>query len=257
MKNVDPRPWTDNIVFGRIPNTRVWEKLGYNGAVGNTTEDIWELGGTYPWLAAAAGLEVVGGAADTVAGAGVQQVQIEYLDASYVEKSTIVTMTGAVAAPTPALDIFRIQHFCVYRTGANGLSASQIVLRSLGGGTTRSVIAAGYTLSRSSAWTVPAGKTLYITSLAVSCGSDTPDRNTLVTMRANYDDSNDRVLTPLGVFFMPFFEVLLEDLSLWREMEVPIKLPATVDLKISGLADSNSAMCASAMRGFVATGVAP
>jgi hypothetical protein len=93
--------------------------------------------------------------------------------------------------------------------------------------------------------------------MAASCGSDNPGRNTLITMRANYDDSDERILTPIGVFFMPFFEVLLEDLSLWREMEVPLKFPATVDLKISGLADSNSAMCASAMRGFVATGVAP
>jgi hypothetical protein len=257
MKNVDPRPWTDNIVFGRVPNAIKWEQLGYNGAVGNTSEDIWELGGTYPWLAAAAGLEVVGGAADTVAGAGVQQVQVQYLDASYAEKSTIVTMTGAVAAPTTALDIFRIQGFRVYRTGANGLSASQIVLRTLAGGTTRAVIEAGYTMSRSSAWTVPAGKTLYITSMAVSCGSDTPGRSTLMTLRANYDDINNTVLTPIGVFFMPYFEVLLEDLSFEREMEVPVKFPATVDLKMCGLADSNSAICTSVMRGFVVTGTVP
>lgn len=256
--NVDPRPWMYNIAFGRIPNCVPWTKSGYNADVGATAEDLWTYGGVYVWPTAAQQMEIVGGAGETAAGAGIQQIQLRYLDASYVEKSEIVTLTGAAPVATVANDIFRVQNFRAYRVGANGVASGPINIRMIGGAATvYSQIATGYTRARNQTWTVPAGKTLYVTSIVFSTGSPTGQKNVLFTTRANYDDSNGRILTPVNTFFMPFHEVLCQDNNFYRQLEEPTKLPATVSLRVNALSDSAGALCASVLRGFLVTGTIP
>jgi hypothetical protein len=254
MRNSDPRPWDYKIAFGKVSNCTSWTQTGYCTSVTTTSTDIWEPGGTINWPAAAQRMELVGGAGETAAGTGIQQVQILYLDASYVEHSEIVTLTGAVAVQTVGVNLFRIQSVRAYRVGTNGVASGNIKLQGLGGGATYGFILSGFTRSRSSAWTVPAGKALYVTSCVFSTGSGPGGHNCLMTSRANYDDANNRLLTPLGLFFMPYHEVFLQDLRLFRELEVPTYFPATTDLKVSGLADAANTECTSIMRGFVVTG---
>lgn len=257
MWHNDPRPFDDLISFGRIPSAIPWAQNGYNGDVGATVEDIWAVSTTYNWLAAAAQLEIVGGAGDVAAGAGVQQVQLFYLDAAFGEHSEIITMTGAVPANTVANNIFRIQSFRAYRVGANGVASANIDIRSLGGGAVRDRILSGFTASRSSIWTVPAGKTLYLDSIVFSSGSAAGGKNILMSVKSNYDDINNTLLTPRGVFFMPSVEVLIQDDNFYRELEIPVRYPATTDLKATALSDSAGAICTSIMRGFLVTGTAP
>ena len=258
MQNTDPRPWDDLISFSKVANVVAWSQSGYNGAVGLApTADIWEVGGLYNWLAAPAQLEVVGGAADTGAGAGVQQVDLHYLDGSYVEHSEIITMTGAAPVNTVNNNIFRIQSFRAYRVGANGVASANIDIRTLAGGAVRGRILSGFTRARSSIWTVPAGKSLWVASIVFSTGSAAGNKNVLMSLKTNYDDVDNRLLTPLGVFFMPSAEVLLQDAGFVREFELPMYFPATTDVKCTGLSDSAGALCTTVMRGFVITGGVP
>jgi len=247
----------DKIAMGEVARYASWAKTGYNPVVGNVSEDMWSAGGVNNWPALiGTQMEVIstgGGAGlDVVAGDGAQQVIIKYLDPTYTELSEIITMTGGVAAPTVALNIMRVQNFRVYRTGANGVAGGTILLRVFGAGATYSQITALYTRARNNQWTVPANKTLYVTSIAFSSTADAAGRQTIFTTRATFDDGTARVLTP-GVFFMPYHEIGIQDGSFIRLLEEPTRLPATTDIKVSAIAPSGDTVCTSVLRGFVVT----
>lgn len=263
MRFTDSRDWMNEVAFGAIPKTSPWAKTGYNPDVGTVYEDMWSVGGVYVWPAAPAQLEVVSSSGnDTGAGSGVQQVQIHYLDGNYVEKSVIVTLNGVTPVPTGAgaSDIFRIQSFRAYRCGGTvpNAAAGNIDVRTIGGGPIiYSRIMLGYTRARNDCWTVPAGKTLYVTSIVMSSGAPAAGKNVRFTTRANYDDANGRVLQPVDSFFMPFHEVLVQDGIFYRRLSTPTKLPATVNLRVSVISDANSALCESTLRGYLVTGTSP
>jgi len=219
---------------------------------------MWTAGGVNNWPGlAGTQMEVIstgGGAAlDVAAGAGCQQVVIKYLDVNYAEQSEIVTCTGGVAAPTAAVNIIRVQNFRAYRVGANGVAGGTILLRGFGAGATYSQILAGFTRARNDQWTVPAGKFLYVTSIAFSSTADVAGRQTIFTTRATYDDATARTLTP-GVFFMPYHEIGIQDGSFIRYLEEPTRLPATTDIKVSAIAPSGNTVCTSVLRGYLITG---
>jgi hypothetical protein len=124
-------------------------------------------------------------------------------------------------------------------------------VRTIGGGPTiYGRILLGNTKARDSMWTVPAGKTLYITSVVMSAGAAASGKNVVMTLRATYDDDDAHILTP-GAFFMPFFETMVQDGTFLRTLEIPVKMPATVDLKISAFSGSAGAVCVSVCRGFL------
>ncbi len=255
MLGRDPQTWYTKLGLGRAGSyVTPWSKTGYNSDVGVTTEDMWVYGGPYVWPALGAQLECVStGAQDTGAGTGVQQVRISYLTPAYVEASEIVTLTGAAPVATVANNIFRIQSFRAYRVGGNAVAAGNIDIRMIGGpATVYSRIGTGFTRARNNCWTVPAGKTLYVTSIAFSSGSAAAGKNVLFTTRATYDDASGRALGPN--FFMPYHEIQLQDQAWERALEIPTRLPAQTDIKVSALSDSAGALCTSVLRGFVVTG---
>ncbi len=257
MPGDDVQTWYTKLALaaGR-GNVIPWSKTGYNGDVDIGTEDVWTAGGIYSWPAAAGPMEVIstgaGAGLDVAAGAGVQQVRICYLDNTYTEQCEILTMTGGVAAPTAAVNILRINSFRAYRVGGNYVAGGTIIIRPLGGGATYSEIVAGYTRSRTNEYTVPFGKTLYVTSLAFSAGSSVGGGDVLFTTRATYDDASARVLAPN--FFIPYHEIQLQDKAWYRDLEIPTRLPATVDIKVSAMSGANNQICTSVLRGFLVTG---
>ena len=259
MRGVDPRAWYQKIAFGKVANIDSWEKTGYNPDVGATAEDMWAVSAPYVWPLVAQQMEVVSSAAaDNLAGAGIQRVQVGYLDANYVEHSEVVKLDGVTPQATTAVDIFRIQSFRAYQVGANGIASGNVDIRMIGGAATiYSRIGTGFTRARNQTWTVPAGKTLYVTSLCFSTGAPAVGHNVLFTTRANYDDVDQRVLTPVNSFFMPFHEVALQDDFFHRQLTTPTKLPATVSLRVSVVSGVAGALCSSVLRGYVVTGAVP
>lgn len=252
MDSTTPQSVREKVGFGQITGAQSWGALGYNNDVGTSSETVWNPGGEYVWPAAAQQMELVSsGAQDTAAGTGIQQVKVWYLDGSFVEKSVVITMAGAVAVPTGAgvADIYRVQDLRAYRFGGNYVAAGNISIRTLGGGTTYGQIATGATRARDCRYTVPAGKTLFITSTTFSTGSAASGKNVLFTTRATYDDLDARRLNPNE--FMPFSEVLLQDAAFRRELIRPTRFPAGVDLKVSAISDSAGAICSVALRGYL------
>jgi hypothetical protein len=253
---VSTMPYLYDIAEGNVTEHTSFAKLGFNGDVGTSEEDIWGIGGTYVFPLAAQQMELVSTSveddiltAGAVAGTGVHKVKIGYLDNTYAALTEEVTLNGQTVVLTTATNILRVNSIRVSVVGTGNKAAGLITIRNKTDHTTvyRS-IAAGLTRGREMVYTVPLGKTLYITSVTISSGYSTVGKNVRWTARVNLDDVNMTIL-PVGLM-MPYFEVQTQDSTFYREFEMPLKVIATCDLKLSAISDSANSVCTAAVRGW-------
>jgi hypothetical protein len=171
---------------------------------------------------------------DKAGGTGALKVKITYLDSTYAEKSEEVTLNGTTAVDTAATDILRINDFFVSSAGSGGKPVGNLSLLDKATGViTYGYITAGFTHARNSSYTVPLGKTLYITQFVCGYGySHNSTHYGRIYARANYHDD-----TLVAGIFYPYTEVVVSNNSLLVPLSLPIKLPERVDIKISVLAD--------------------
>jgi hypothetical protein len=248
---VSSMPYLYDIAEGNVTGHTPFSKLGYNANVGATEEDIWTQSTVYPWIGAAGiALEVVSSDGnDTIAGSGIQKVRIGYLDTDYSAQTQILDMNGTTPVPLTDTTILRVNSIRATQVGANGVAAGLITCRLVGGAATiYRAIVAGYTRGRGLTYTVPLGKTLYLTSIAVSSGYTTSGRVVRWTGRAQVDDIAPTVKTN---YFQPFFEITTQDNSFVRTFEIPVVIPATADLRVSALSDPATSYCTGALRGWL------
>jgi hypothetical protein len=240
-----------DIAEGNVPNHTPYAKLGYNGDVGATEEDIITQGGVYPWIAAGGiALEVVSSDAnDTLAGTGVQKVKITYLDTDYSQQTQTLDMAGLTPVPLTDTTILRVNSIRATQVGTAGMSVGNITCRLVGGAATvYRQIAAGFTRGRGLTYTVPLGKTLYLTSISVSSGFTTTGKVVRWIGRAQVDDTAPTVKI---AFFQPFFEIITQDASFHADFDMPIAIPATADLKVSATSNGAGSFCSCALRGWI------
>lgn len=244
---VSSMPYLYDIAEGNVPGHTSWSRLGYNGDISTGDEDIWIGGGQYIWPVAASQMQLAStSASDAADGAGARTVIISYLDGSYAEKTDTVTLPGAGSTLTNATDIYRVQHVRIATAGSLGCAAGTISVKNCTGSPTYYGIAAGFTRGRNSAYTVPAGKELYITSFTVSCYNAT--KGVRFTTRGTYDAESAAVKD----FFLPYTEIAMTNGAFERSLELPSKFPATSRVKVSATADSGStAICAVSLRGWI------
>ena len=255
VKNVNgkPRvssmPYLYDIAEGNVANHNSYAKLGYNGDVGATEEDIITQGGVYPWIPAGGiALEIVSSSgSDNVASTGVQKVKVTYLDATYAQQSQTFDMNGLTQIPFTDTKILRVNSIRATQVGTTGVAEGNIIVRNVGGATVYRQMTAGFTRGRGATYTVPLGKTLYITSVLVSSGFTTAGKVVRWIGRATVDDTAPD--TKLN-FFQVFFECLTQDATVYRQFEVPIHIPATADLKMSATSNGAGSFCSCALRGW-------
>lgn len=196
----------DRVAAGEVPGYRRVALYGNNPDVDGSTlpEDAWSGGGVYPWMTGATSLEIAStDAADTAAGAGARTVLIQGLDTNYAEISSVVSLNGITAAAIPA-QFFRINGAIVLTAGTGQTNAGTISIRNSGGGTTRAVIPIGVGLLKQSAYTVPAGYQLYITSVSGAINRDTGAAGTKVATITSWVRGTDGVVrqpgeSPVGI----------------------------------------------------------
>jgi hypothetical protein len=239
-------PYLYDIAEGNVPGHTAWSKIGFNGNVGITEEDVWSLSIKYVYPAAAMQMEVVSTDGDDAAGdTGARTVIISYLDASYNEHSETVTLDGTNPVNTVATDIFRVNFFRVATAGTSAAPEGNLSLRDTAGTVTYSYILAGYTRARNVQYTVPEGKTLYVSSITFTCSEAT--KGVRVTTRANYDT----IIGAVGTIFYPYSEVLLYNDTFVKELEVPTRLPEHTDIRVSCISAQAGAMITCALRGWL------
>src|SRR5210317_1698251 len=135
-----------NIARGLVRGTTVIHKFGRNPSVGGIPETIWEQGGVYTYLTVASTVYVYGAdAQDSAAGTGALTVTVQGLDANYNAIEETLTVDGAVSTKS-FLRVFRA--FVASAGSVYGQGQTNLAL-----------------------YTIPAGKTGYLTNWNVGVGT--------------------------------------------------------------------------------------
>lgn len=186
---------------------------------------------------------------DTSAKAGAQAVEINFLDGSYAEQREIVILNGTTVVPTVKLTLFRVNSFKIITTGSNKMPTGNLFLRHIDNTPVYSYITAGFNRARNAMYTVPAGKTLYVTDLNVGYGmtGKAELQYARITSRANIDPMTKFATDGL---FYPFTDVLSSVGHVNTVLSIPTRLPQKTDIKLSVIA-SNTGVVATALRGWI------
>lgn len=188
---------------------------------------------------------------DKSASTGAQVIIFKYLTILGAQKTEIVVTNGGTEVATVNTDCYRCNSFRVIAVGSNLTPVGNLSLRATGNTPVYSYITAGFTRARNSAYTVPAGYNLYITSLMLSyatAGGQNKEYGRLIT-RANIEP--DTKLNT-GDIFYPFTEVMTQNVAITKHIETPTKLPPMTDLKVSVYA-SAAGFANSMLRGWLET----
>lgn len=181
---------------------------------------------------------------------GAHAVKFEYLTTGFVEKSEIVILDGNAPVNTINTDLYRINSF---RIIAGYKCVGNLSLRVSGGATTYSYITAGFTRARNNMYTVPTGKTLYVTQWSV--GWATPN-DTKVQVARFFTKTNMEPTTRFitGALFYPYTEIVVANAEAVIHFDVPTKVPSGVDILVNGLAATGgSGPAVSVLRGWLET----
>lgn len=233
-------PYLNDVARGNTGTANVWEKIGYNPDVDDIEEDVIIQGGTYTFPTA--GMQMLlssTGTNDTSAGIGARTVTLYYLNSSYVASTETLTMNSSSNVPTLSSDIYRINDMRVATTGATGVAHGTITAIGNTSSLTYGFIDAGYNRDRQMIYTVPAGKTLYVTDATLSVSAAAIGHYVRLFTKATYDNRSNSTLTP-GLMFQMYHEELLQDASIVVPFSIPTKFPAQTDIKCSALGDANT-----------------
>lgn len=185
---------------------------------------------------------------DKSAYTGAQAVKIEYLDGSYATKNEIVVLNGTTVVATVNLDLFRINSFRVIATGTDNKPKGNLSLRHLSDTPVYSYISAGFTRARNSAYTVPVSKTLYVVQFTVGYAySHNSTHYCRIYTRANAEQATG---FSTGSIFYPYTEIVCSNNAQTVLLEIPTKLVAKTDIKVSALADY-AGVATVALRGWI------
>lgn len=219
------------IGLGLVPGHSIITIKGKNPDVDNVREDVWEVGGTYVFPSdVGISMKIVSSSAsDASAGTGARTVDVNYLRAGFIPATQRVTLNGTTPVVLTDTDIIRINGLHVMTVGSNGVPVGNLSLVDNATGTiTYGYISVGLNASRQCVYTVPAGKTLFITRWDVHEGASSGSHFTEILLRST--TSEDGELTP-GVFHIRS-EVSGDNF---------IKCVAQSDVKISAMSDAANA----------------
>ena len=155
---------------------------GTNLTVGTSFEDIWLQGGAWTKLPSATTLEVASSSGSDDAGStGALTLTIEGLDSDYVELTETITMDGQTPVTTTGQFLF-VNRAYVATGGTAGWNVGDIYIADDSTAWTSGVpntatavqakISATQGETQQAIYTVPAGKTGYITNVYVVAGND-------------------------------------------------------------------------------------
>lgn len=186
---------------------------------------------------------------DETATAGGHIVEIGYLDGNYEEKSEIVILNGTTVVPTVNTNLFRINSFRVMAAGVNKIPTGNIILRNLADTPVYSYITAGFNRARNAMYTVPLGKTLYVTDFngGYATTGNANKEYARITTRANIDPSTKFRTDSI---FYPLTDNVSQNTTINTVLSVPTKLPAKTDIKLSVIA-SQTGVVVTTLRGWI------
>jgi len=242
------------IAEGDISGHSNFSKYGRITTITTSVGDVWSLGGTYVWQSSAGeGLRVISSSCeDCSTGKGAQKIKIIALNTGYDSTTWEITMNGTNPVVVGSTALCRINRVYVSQSGTNYAASANIDIYSTGSTTpTFARIEQGLLQGRRSMYTVPSGKTLYITSMRVSAGvGGTATKLEYCTFTLKASVNSEGTLSPS--MFYPKAEVGVLNGSIELDFEAPEKIQATADVKISVFGDSAQGAAGTvALRGWI------
>jgi hypothetical protein len=184
---------------------------------------------------------------------GAQAVKVEYLNTAYQEKTEIITLNGTTPVHAQNTDYFRINSFRVIATGTGMKAAGNLSLMDSGAAATYSYITAGYTRARNVIYTVPAGKTLWVSQANLGYAwidaAKAQNQYCRMSIKANREPSTT-FLT--GSLFYPYTEIVVAAETNVIPLDEPLKFLQYTDVRISGIATA-AGVATAALRGYLQT----
>lgn len=236
---------------GDITGHTPFTKFGRTSNVSNALADLWVNGTATPtqYVFPPSAIQMNVASTDNQDGAGgtgVRTLRIEGLDANYAVITEDITMTGTT--PVTTTNSFLRINFCYSLTaGSAGAAVGTITVKDTTNTTTYTLISIGNNSCRQLIYTVPAGKTLFLTSLTIGSGQG-----------GNSVNVNAVIFTPKyrlfgSSVFYPSGELLGFNSETVRNLEVPGKFVEKTDVKMSVIGDyaSASTLCIGAVRGWI------
>lgn len=217
--------------MGHVANGTTVFVYGSNPEVQNVEETVWYQGGIYQYPTSAIQMSVSSDDA-----AATSQVMINGLDLNYMPINEVITITGQTAVTT-TLSYLRIQN--AYTIADPTTQNIYIGVGTVTAGVPATVyekIHDGHNRTESGRFTVPAGRTFYISHGTISHGSDAA--NAYITARLIY-----------RLFGMPFQSASIVNLNnnfidFW--FDYPIAMPEKSDIE-------TRAICSKAQANGVST----
>jgi hypothetical protein len=178
------KEWDLEYARETVANDRAFFFFGYNPVVAQDTwEDIHPTGGDINWQTSAVTVSVSStDANDTVAGSGCQKVEIHGLSDTGADQSEVISMNGTTEADS-SLTYRRVNKLHAEQVGtyggshegnitarvdSSGAKTGEILSRMFGfEGTVDASVQYGSGEAGNGFWTVPLGKTMYLTELTV------------------------------------------------------------------------------------------
>ncbi len=166
------------IAAGQLAGYSSIEKFGRNPNVTTSIETIWEHGGIYEYLTTASQIFVYSASSDDgVGGVGAIKVTVQGLDENWNIISEELTVNGAGSA----LTFLRVYRAFITDAGSDGYNNGNLIISTLasGAGTVLADIGGdgtgnnfiGYGQTMLALYTVPAGKTAYVTQWTIGNGN--------------------------------------------------------------------------------------
>lgn len=226
--------WELNVSRGKVRGAFHIIKFGENLDIDGSMETIWDGGGLYTYLTAAAVVTVTStDGDDAAAGTGARTVTVEGLDANYNQVSETLTVGGSAGS----VEFFRVFRAFVASSGSSGTNEGTISIAS--GATTLAQIrtvgsptSTGLGQTFMSIYTVPAGYTGFIYQWDISTAKS--DGDVFLVCRGPNDNgtwrSHDVAHTNQN--------------NIERNYKFPLKIEEKSDIEVRAYSETNNMKCA-------------
>jgi len=246
----------EQVALGKIPGRKMMYAMGERESMSviASGEDIWRGNELSPAptddavipIPAASGeqMTVVSESAnDAAVGTGIQQIEIEYLDANGDEQEEIITLNGTTPVNTVATDIRFVNDMYAVAIGTGGVAAGNIKIYKTGTvGDVYNMIYIGGNKSLVPSRMVPAGKVLYLDGWHAE---EAQDKRVAIKIRST--DMHGVIRS--GIFCFKDTVYMRKTSSGFLPLNYAI--PAFSIVKVSGWSDQASAEASCSWRGVL------
>ena len=216
---VSSMPYLYDIAEGNIPDHSAVRRFGHNHNVGTSWETVYATSNLKTYLTSAERLQIVSDdVADDSTGTGARTLTVVGLDTNYDALTETITMNGTTNVLTDA-SFLRVECITVATAGSLGYNKGTITISNNADDTVLEQIAETTNQSLCACYTVPNGKTCYVTQ-------------SMATESSSKGSNFSFWVRPFGGLWAIQREITLLDSSLVLPMTIPMKIPAKADIEI-------------------------